>query len=153
MQPVWHPNLTQRARDVLARAYDLAERRGDAELTATDVALGLLAEGQSVAVHVLSARGVPLEALTRELTAALPAPRASRDVPGVRHCAPAHEEFVIRAEREARELDSPYFGAEHLLLALLRDRAGMPAQVLARHHVEFEDVRADVRRILSAPGG
>ena len=153
MRTIWHPKLTQRAREALTRAYEYAERRGDAELTAVHVALGLLAEGQNVAVYVLSGRGVPLEVLTQELTALLPAPGASWDVPGAYHSAPAHEEFVTRAEREARELDAPYFGAEHLLLALLRDGAGMPAQVLTRYGVGFEDARTDVRRVLSAPSG
>ena len=144
-----HPHLTERARDVLARAHDLADRRGDADLTAAHVALGLLAEGQSVAVYVLSARGVPLNALARELTAALPAPGPPRAAPAIRGWTPADEAFAAQARREASELDTPYYGAEHLLLALLRDRTAAAAQVLARFGVGFEDAREDVRRVLA----
>ncbi|MDP1860216.1 MAG: Clp protease N-terminal domain-containing protein [Gemmatimonadaceae bacterium] len=151
MKMPWPPNLTERAREVFARAHDLADRRGDADLTPAHLALGLLEEGQNVAVYVLSARGVPLDALARELTAALPAAGTPRAAPSVRRLTPDDEEFVARAEREARDLDTPYYGAEHLLLALLRDCAGVPAQLLARHGVGFEDARANVRRVLLPP--
>jgi ATP-dependent Clp protease ATP-binding subunit ClpA len=146
-----HPYLTARAREVLSLAHDLADRRGDATLTPVHLALGLLEEGQSVAVHALTALGVPLDDLARELAAALPAPGTPRAVPAVRGWTPDDEAFVVQAMREARELDTPYYGAEHLLLALLRDPAAAPARLLARHGVGFDDVRAVVRRVLALP--
>ena len=91
---------------------------------------------------------MPLDALARELTEALPAPGAPRALPAVRGLAPDDEVFVASATREARDLDTPYCGAEHLLLALLRDPAGVPARTLGRYGVGFEDVREDVRRVL-----
>ncbi len=145
------PYLTERAHEVLALAHDLADRRGDATLTPAHVALGLLEEGQSVAVYVLAARGVPLEALARDLAAELPASGTPRAIPAVRGWTPEDEAFFAQAMRAAREMDTPFYGAEHLLLALLRDRTGGPAQVLARHGIGFEDARADVRRVLFPP--
>ena len=142
-----HPHLTTRAREVLALAHDLADRRGDAALTPAHVTLGLLAEGGSVAVYALSARGVPLDALARELTAALPAPGRPRAIPAVRGWTPEDESFVAGAAREARELDTPYYGAEHLLLALLRESEGGGARVLERLGVDLEEAR---RQLLEA---
>jgi ClpA/ClpB-like protein len=36
-----------------------------------------------------------------------------------------------------------FFGCEHVLLALLREETGLPAQALARHGVRFDDVQAE----------
>lgn len=130
---------------MLARAHDLADRRGDAALTPAHVALGLLTEGQNVAAYVLSARGVPLDALMQELAAALPAagtPRASAAGEG---WTPDDDALATRAAREAREMDMPYYGAEHLLLALLCDDASAPAELLARHGVTYANARAGVQ--------
>lgn len=143
-----HPGLTTRAREVMALAHALADQRGDADLTPSHVALGLLEEGENVAVYVLSTRGIPLDALAHDLRAALPTPGASRPVLPGRRWLPAADAFVAQGKREAHELDTPYYGAEHLLLALLREPMGAPARVLARYGVGFEDARADVRRVL-----
>ena len=142
------PYLTSRAHEAFALAHDLADRRGDEELTPAHVALGLLQEGRSIAVHVLLDRGVPLEAVAHELEAELPAPGAPRALPAVREWTPDDERLVQDAAREARDLGTEYYGCEHLLLALLRDPAGVPARVLARHGVGYADVHTEIRRIL-----
>ena len=143
-----HPGLTTRAREVIALAHALADQRGDADLTPSHVALGLLEEGENVAVYVLSERGIPLDALAHDFRATLPTPGALRPVLTGRRWMPAADKFVAQGKREAHELDTPYYGAEHLLLALLREPMGAPARVLARYGVGFEDARADVRRVL-----
>lgn len=143
--------LTTRAHEVLELAHDLADRRGDADLTPTHVALGLLREGRGIPVHVLSARGVPLDMLAEELTATLPPPRTPRAVPAIRGWTPADEEVVAQATREARELGTEFYGAEHLLLALLRDSTSVPARLLARHGIGYDEARADVHRVLFSP--
>ena len=52
--------------------------------------------------------------------------------------------MLARTIAESRELHVEFFGCEQVLLALLRDQAGAPAQVLARHGVRFDDARAEV---------
>lgn len=145
----WPPSLTERARKVLGFARDLSDRRGDAGVTPAHVALALLKEGQNVAIHVLKQRGVPLDDLAAELAAALPAAGTPRALSAVHGLLPADEIFVANAKREARDMDHVYCGAEHLLLALLRDREEVTARVLARFGVAYEDARENVRQILA----
>lgn len=148
------PFLTTRAHEVFALAHDLADRRGDGALAPAHLALGVLQEGRGVAVHALHVRGVPLDALARALEAELPAPGVPRTPPGARRWTPEDERVVEQCVHEARELGTEYYGSEHLLLALLRDPAGAPARALARHGVAYEDVRAEVVRVLRpAPAG
>ena len=142
------PFLTSRAHKVFALAHALADSRGDANLTPAHIALGLLLEGRSIAVQVLLERGMPLEAVADELEAELPARGAPRAQPEVREWTPDDERLVEHAVREARDLGTEFYGCEHLLLAFLRDPAGVPARILARHGVGFTDVHTEIRRIL-----
>ena len=144
------PYLTSRAREAFTHAHDLADQRGDEDLTPALLALGLLKEGRSIAVHVLHGRGVPLDVVARELEAELPAPAAPRARPDVREWSPADEQLVAAAVREARVLGTEYYGCEHLLLALLRDPAAAPARVLARHGVGYADVHAEILRLIQS---
>ena len=142
------PYLTTRAHEAFALAHDLADRRGHEVLTPAHLALGVLQDGRGIVAHLLAVRGVPLDALARELEAELPAPGAPRSPPSARRWTPDDERFVEQAVREARELGTEYYGCEHLLLALLRDPAGAPARALARHGIRFEDLRAELLRAL-----
>jgi ATP-dependent Clp protease ATP-binding subunit ClpA len=92
-------HLTERAREVFALAHDLADRRGDAALAPAHLALGLLQEGQNIPVYILHARGVPLEALARELETELPAPGTPREPASTRQWTADDEPFVEPASR------------------------------------------------------
>ena len=147
------PYLTTRAHEGFALAHDLADRLGHAEPTPTHLALGLLLEGRSVAVAALQIRGVPLDALARELEAQLPPPGAPRVPPQARAWTPTDDRLIAQAEAEARELGTEHSSCEHLLLALLRDAESVPARTLARHGVGFPEAQATVRSILAGQLG
>jgi ATP-dependent Clp protease ATP-binding subunit ClpC len=55
---------------------------------------------------------------------------------------------VVLAQQEARRLDAPYLGTEHLLLGLLRDPAGRAAAALAESSVSLDLVRRRVEEIV-----
>jgi ATP-dependent Clp protease ATP-binding subunit ClpC len=147
------PYLTTRAHEVFALAHDLADRLGHAEPTPTHLALGLLAEGRSVAVAALQVRAVPLEVLSRELEAQLPPAAAPRTPAPTRAWTPTDQRLLAQAEAEARDLGTEHSSCEHLLLALLRDAESVPTRALARHGVGFSDVQATVRSIYAGQLG
>jgi ATP-dependent Clp protease ATP-binding subunit ClpC len=67
-------------------------------------------------------------------------------------------QVVVLAQEEARELQHPYIGTEHLLLGLLREEEGLAACVLDSIGVELSAVRGQVERIVGrgeavAPSG
>ena len=120
-------------------------------MTATHVLLGVIQEGRNVAVGALNNRGVPLDALARDLEALLPPPGTPRAAANVGAWTPADERLLAQAQDEARELRTEFFACEHVLLALLRDADGPPSRVLARHGVGYDDVRAEVARLYGRP--
>ena len=54
---------------------------------------------------------------------------------------------LVLAQEEARELEQPYVGPEHLLLGLIREGEGVAAQVLRRLNVTYEETKTQVRSI------
>ncbi len=60
-------------------------------------------------------------------------------------------EVVARARHEARELGHPRIGTEHLLLAMLDERAGVAYAVLHQAGVDRQRVRAEVERLVGTP--
>jgi ATP-dependent Clp protease ATP-binding subunit ClpC len=59
--------------------------------------------------------------------------------------------LIRLAEREARRVNHEYVGTEHVLLALLRDKAGVAARICKNVGVDPNDIRAKVEAILD-PG-
>jgi ATP-dependent Clp protease ATP-binding subunit ClpC len=57
-------------------------------------------------------------------------------------------QVVVLAQDEARALRHNYIGTEHLLLGLLREEEGIAARVLDSLDVTYEEVRAQVARIV-----
>ena len=55
---------------------------------------------------------------------------------------------IVLAQEEARGLRHDYIGTEHLLLGLLRVRAGVAARVLEGLDVTIEEARAQVDRLI-----
>ena len=56
-------------------------------------------------------------------------------------------EVVRGAEAQARELNHPYIGTEHLLLALLDPAIGVPARILRERDLRRDRVVAEIARL------
>jgi ATP-dependent Clp protease ATP-binding subunit ClpA len=147
------PYVTTRTHEVFALALRLAERLGHGDVTDVHIALGLLQEGRGIAVAILHSRGVPLDALARELEAELPPAGAPRPPAAELSWTPGVEQVLVGAVAESREFGVEYHGCEHVLLALLRDPASAPARVLAGHGLVYDEARSELTRIQSARPG
>ena len=128
---------TTRARVALAIARGSAAARGDATMTPTHVALGLLREGESAAVAALRHAGIDLPALRRELESALGTPpgRMRPDEVAV-PLTPGEQLIAQQARAASDQREDEYVGPERLLLAVFKDEQKPAAQVLARHGLD-----------------
>jgi len=121
--------FTDRARRVVVLAQHEARGLGHGSVGTEHLLLGLLAEGEGVAALALESLGISLEE-TRDRV---------EEIAGRGQGTPAgHIPFTPRAKkvlelslREALQLGHTYIGTEHLLLSLLAEGDGIPAQVLA----------------------
>ncbi|HEX3866926.1 MAG TPA: Clp protease N-terminal domain-containing protein [Gemmatimonadaceae bacterium] len=142
-------NFTERVRKTLALAREAAARLRHEYVGTEHVLLGLLREGQGVGVAVLENLRVDLAALADDVEQSTKPTAARHTGPDLPYTSRAKKALEL-AMAEARELDTPYVGTEHMLLGLLREEKGLAATALARAGVTLDAAREETRRILGA---
>jgi len=141
-------NFTDRVRKIQHLALEEAIRRRQDDIKTEHLLLGIISEGEGVAVAALTNLGVDLEAVRRDIE--------ERTDEGKPRAAPRIElPYSRRAKKvleyamtEARELNHSYVGTEHLLLGVLREKKGLGAQVLVDAGVTLERARVELVRML-----
>jgi ATP-dependent Clp protease ATP-binding subunit ClpC len=139
--------FTERARKVLTLSQEEAQRFNHNYIGTEHILLGLLKEGDGVAVKVLTGLGVDLEKIRQAVEASIG--RGEKTVSGEIGLTPRAKRVIELAVDEARRLHHNYIGTEHLLLGLLREGEGVAAGVLEGFGITLEKVRAEVVRLLS----
>ena len=137
-------NSTERSQRVLQIAFRIARKLGHEGVSPVHVALGLLGEGKGVAVTALRFHGVDVETVARELRETLPPSPIPLEPSTEPRLTSDGERLLSQARVEARDLGHPYVGTEHLLLALVRDTAGLPGRALARQGLTLADAKARI---------
>jgi len=132
---------------VIQFARDEALRLGHDYIGTEHLLLGLIREGEGVAVEILHALGCDLE----EIRAALEeAGRIAGDTMTVGNIpfTKRAEKILKNAYMEADHNKSDIIGTEHLLLALVKEKEGLAAQILKSFGVTYEAVTEELERIL-----
>ena len=140
--------FTDRVKKVLQFAREESSRLGHDYIGTEHLLLGLVKEGQGVAVAVLSNMGIPLDALKKSIEDAVQTSSSSMllsDVPFT----PMAKQVLEIAAQEAREMNNNYIGTEHLLLALTKNKNGIAAQILSVFGTDYKAVKEEVMSILS----
>ena len=144
-------DFTERVRKVLAMAREESARLHHEYVGTEHMLLGLIREGESVAVEVLRRLSVDLNAVTQRIEDNIKAGRASHTGPELPYTSRAKKVLEL-ATSVARELDHPYIGTEHLLLGLIREEKSIAAQVLYSFGVTEEAARRETVALLTLPG-
>ena len=134
--------LTPRARDALRLATKEMERLGHPVVGPEHIMLGVLAEGTGLGAGILTRLGVDLTAFRAAVESAA-VPGSGGESTSFGMLSPETKQLLSSAQDEARRLNHPYIGQEHILLALLK-QAGPVAQVLAEYDVTVEKVEFQV---------
>jgi ATP-dependent Clp protease ATP-binding subunit ClpC len=145
-------NFTERVRKVLAMARDEAARLNHEYVGTEHILLGLVREGEGVAVGVLRELQVDPDEVRRTVDGLVKrgraAPHTGPDLPYTSRA----KKVLELAMAEARELNHAYVGTEHLLLGLLAEEKGIAAQALHSLGVTLREARAQTLSLLGSPG-
>lgn len=144
---------TERAQKAIQLAAEEARRLGWGSIDTGHLFLGLIREGNGLAAVSLSNLDLDLDRLREETDRLLGRGEAAAAT------RPERLEFTPRAiqvlteeaERISKQLGHNYVGTEHILLALLRDREGVPARALISSGSTPEQVEGLIRATV-APG-
>jgi hypothetical protein len=134
---------TDRARKVMQLANQEAQRFNHEYIGTEHILLGLIKEGSGVAAKVLNNLGIDLRRIRLEVEKIVqfgPDMVTMGKLPQT----PQAKKAVEYSIEEARNLNHPYIGTQHLMLGLLRAEEGVAAQVLMNLGLNLEDVRFEV---------
>ena len=140
--------LSDKLNSILSLSKEEAERLSQPEVTAEHLLLGILRDGQNKAVELLSTMGVDLSDLRLRLESSLvPSDTNSDKVPIEKITLSVAVTRLLKISMlEARLQKKDEVNAEHLLLAIARDRTSPTADILSSYNVDY-------RRLLDTLNG
>ena len=142
-----YAQFTDRARKVMELGNQEAQRFNHEYLGTEHVLLGLVKEGSGVASNVLKNLGIDLHNVRLELEKIVQSDETVVPMTPL-PMTPRAKKVIEYALEEARSLKHLYVGTEHLLLGLVREDAGVAAQILMNLGLRLQVVRQEVLNIL-----
>lgn len=140
--------FTDRARRVVVvLAEEEARMRSHDWIGTEHLLLGLLQDGNGVAIKALRSLGISLEAARQQVDGIIgPGQQAPR--PGRLPFTPRSKKVLELSSEEARLLGHNYVSTGHILLSLIRESDGVAAQVLVRLGADLSAARQQVTELL-----
>jgi len=134
--------FSQRVKDILGYSKEEAIRLGNSHISPEHLFLGILRDGESVAIEILMNQGIDLLVLKGSLEKSIkvesPIPVADHEViPLLR----STERILKLVYLEAKSLKSSTIDSEHLLLAILKDENALVTRFLSELDVTYQSVR------------
>ena len=134
--------FSQRVKDILSYSKEEAIRLGNSHISPEHLFLGILRDGEGVAVDILINTGVDLLVLKGSIEKSIkvenPVPVADHTViPLLR----STERILKLVYLEAKALKSSTIETEHLLLAILKDENTLVTRFLSELDVDYQSVR------------
>jgi ATP-dependent Clp protease ATP-binding subunit ClpC len=141
-------NFSNRVQDVIRLSREEALRLGHDYIGTEHLLLGIIREGEGVAVKILRNLGVNLYKLKKGVEDTV---RTSGDTLTIGNIPLTKQaEKVLKITYlEAKLYKSDVIGTEHLLLSLLRDDDNIAAQILHQFNVHYDVVRNELDNIIS----
>lgn len=134
--------FSNRVKEVISLSREEALRLGHDYIGTEHLLLGMIREGEGVAVGVLKKLGVPLDELRGEIEK-VSKTTATHDVKNLANIplTRASEKVLKITYLEAKIFKAQLIGTEHLLLSILRDPDNLATQILNKFDVAYDVVK------------
>ncbi len=141
--------FSKRVKDVLTYSREEALRLGNDYIGVEHLTLGILREGEGMAIHILSTFGLELSDFKRTIELSITKnstpPRSFENIPLVKQA----ERALKLTYLEAKLFNSEMIGTEHLLLAILKDEDNIVTKTLQKNGIDYDAVKDELRSIMS----
>ena len=134
--------FSNRVKEVISLSREEALRLGHDYIGTEHLLLGMIREGEGVAVGVLKKLGVPLDELRAEIEK-ISKGTATHEIKNLANIplTKASEKVLKITYLEAKIFKAQLIGTEHLLLSILRDADNLATQILNKFDVNYETVK------------
>jgi ATP-dependent Clp protease ATP-binding subunit ClpC len=140
--------FTDRVKKVMQIAREESVRLGNDYVGTEHLLLGLIKEGDGVAVAVMRGMGIDLEDLSDNIEKTITSVGGMMMVGQMLPFTPRAKKVLEIAANEARSMSHKYIGTEHLLLALMKDTESAAANALAAAGLEYDRVKEEIGHVL-----
>lgn len=140
-------NFSSRVNDVIKLSREEALRLGHDYIGTEHLLLGIIRDGEGIAVKVLRNLDVDLYKLKKGIEETV-RPSGSTITSGNIPLTKQAEKVLKITYLEAKLYKSQKIGTEHLLLSLLRDEENIAAQILEQFNVNYDLVRNELDSII-----
>jgi ATP-dependent Clp protease ATP-binding subunit ClpC len=142
--------FSQRVKDVLTFSREEAVRLGNDYIGVEHLILGILREGEGLAIQILNYLGVDLQeykkAIERSIvTNFVPGSKKLENIPLIKQA----ERALKLTYLEAKLYNSELIGTEHLLLAILKDEDNVVTRTFSSYGVDYDSVKEELQAIMT----
>ncbi len=141
-------NFTSRVSKVIRFSKEEAMRLGHDYIGTEHLLLGIIKEGEGIAVKILVNLGVDLSKLKKAIEDAT-APSGGTMTIGNLPLSKRAEKALKMTYIEAKNFKNDVVGTEHLLLSILKEKDSLAAQILLTFNVDYTACYTELENILS----
>ncbi|MEI7724482.1 MAG: ATP-dependent Clp protease ATP-binding subunit [Bacteroidota bacterium] len=142
--------FSQRVKDVLIYSREEAQRLGNDYIGLEHLLLGIIREGEGLAIRILRNLRVDLAEIRKKVELAVTNFKE-------KHTSGENLPLIKQAERalkitylEAKVFSSELIGTEHLLLAILKDENNLVTKTFLSYGVSYDSVKDELNAILTS---
>ena len=139
--------FTDGVKRVMQLAREESARLGHNYIGTEHLLLGIIKEGKGKAVTVLTNLGLSLETIKQSVEDYVATSGGTMTI-GEVPFTPRAKQILEVAANEAKEMKTQFVDVEHLLLALLKDKEGVAAQILAAFGVDYKTAMEETLAVL-----
>lgn len=140
--------FSNKIKEVITYSREEAIRLGSTSIGTEHLFLGILRDGESLAVDILNSLGVDLSELKKTLEQRLAAEKPAQVVSDKDDITlyKSAERVLKLVYLEARALKNETVNTAHLLLAILKDENSIVTQVLSEKNVDYMSIRSNLKQ-------
>jgi ATP-dependent Clp protease ATP-binding subunit ClpC len=145
-------NFSDRLQDVIRLSREEALRLGHDYIGTEHLLLGIIREGQGVAVRILRNLDCDLLKLKKAIEDTVRTSGGTLTIGNIPLTKQAEKVLKI-TQIESKIYKADVIGTEHLLLSLLRDEDNIATQILHQFNITYDSARSELNSLLSSKSG
>ena len=145
-------NFSAQVKEIISFSREEALRLGNDFIGTEHLLLGLIRDGENIAIKILKQLNVDLYELRKEIELAVK-DKTGKNIANINSLPLTKQaEKVIRVTvLEAKALKSPLVETEHLLLSILKNKENIATQILNQFDVDYDIFRNELGMVGIAP--
>jgi len=142
--------FTLKAQEVIQNSQEIASKKGHQQIEPEHLLHALLEQKEGVIPSLFGKIGVSEDAVLQELIQTLDQLPKVSGVGGDAYISPRSKVVLDQALKEAGQMRDEYVSVEHILLAIIEDKQGKAAKILASHGLTRDTI---LKALIDIRGG